>query len=242
MEASVMRGELQGETAAMFDAYGRGYHAADPVVRGFERHLTRLDALANGRRLLDVGVGTGLFLHLARTHGFEVTGVELCPDVAAKAQREFDMPVHVGEFASAALPGGYDVITMGDVLEHSRDPRAFLVRARELLVPGGVLFVAVPNHRSLPFMTVDLLGRIPGGGGFADRLYVPYHLTYFTPTSLVRLVTEVGFDVLHREQESPHAGRYRMNPLVRLGLVSVLAASRLVGLEARLALFARRGP
>jgi hypothetical protein len=129
---------------------------------------------------------------------------------------------------------------MGDVLEHTRDPRAFLARARSLLARGGVLYVAVPNHRSLAFLAVDAVGRLPGGGGVADRLYVPYHYEYFDPATLRRLLGESGFRVERLERENPHVGRYNLRPLLRVAVGAVLAASRVVGLEARVVAFARR--
>jgi len=42
----------------------------------FERELERIERLARGRRLLDVGCYAGFFLEVAREHGFEVAGVE----------------------------------------------------------------------------------------------------------------------------------------------------------------------
>ncbi len=224
----------------MFDAYGRSYQDDDAVVRGFTRHLATLGRLTRGRRLLDVGVGTGLLIHLARQAGWDASGVDICAEAAERAQKEFGVPVAVGDFESAGLAGGYDAITMADVLEHSRDPRAFLVRALGMLAPGGVLYVGVPNHRSLVFLTADGLGLLPGTAGLVDRLYVPNHYQYFTPATLTTLVTEVGFEVAALERENPYLGRYRISPLLRLGLATLLATSRLMGLESRLALFARR--
>ncbi|WP_420408253.1 class I SAM-dependent methyltransferase [Hoeflea sp.] len=43
----------------------------------------------------------------------------------------------------------FDVIVMGFVLEHVDDPKAVLRRYREFLAPGGRLYVAVPNAKSL---------------------------------------------------------------------------------------------
>src|SRR5439155_531192 len=82
-EAEAFRGELLAETRAMFDAYGRGYRDDDPVVRAFARHLATLGRLAAGRRLLDVGVGTGLLVHLARQAGWNAAGVDICAEAAA---------------------------------------------------------------------------------------------------------------------------------------------------------------
>jgi 2-polyprenyl-3-methyl-5-hydroxy-6-metoxy-1,4-benzoquinol methylase len=150
------------------------------------------------------------------------------------------VPVTVGDFATAALPGGYDAITMADVLEHTRDPRAFLARAHALLAPGGVLYVGVPNHRSLVFRTADVVGKVPGMEPYVDRLYVPNHYTYFTPATLTTLVRGVGFEVVELERENPYLGRYRLSPLIRVALATLLATSRVLGLESRLALFASR--
>ncbi len=239
-EAEAFRGELLAETRAMFDAYGRGYRDDDPVVRAFARHLATLGGLAAGRRLLDVGVGTGLLVHLARQAGWDATGVDICAEAAERAGREFGVAVAVGDFLAVDLPGGYDAITMADVVEHSRDPRAFLARAHALLAPGGVLYVGVPNHRSLVYLAGDVLGRVPGTGNLVDRLYVPNHYQYFTPHALAALAREAGFTVAALEQENSYLGRYELSPVVRGGLAVLLAAGRAVGMESRLALFARR--
>jgi len=239
-ESQAFRGELLDETRQMFDAYGRNFRRDDPVVRTFVRHIATLGQLTGGRRLLDVGVGTGLFLHLAREAGWDASGVDICAEAARGAEAEFGLPVTVGDFESAPLGGGYDAITMADVLEHTRNPRDFLARARELLVPGGVLYVAVPNHRSLVFATADRLGRLPGARGIVDRLYVPNHYYYFTPATLTRLLREVGFAVVASARENPYLGRYQMSAMVRLGLATLLAVSRPFGLQSRLVAFARR--
>lgn len=239
-EGEAFRGELMDETREMFAAYGRDYRPDDPVVRAFQHHLATLGRLTRGRRLLDVGIGTGLLVHLARAAGWDASGVEICDEAAERARREFDIAVTTGDFAAVDVAGGLDVITMADVLEHTYDPRAFLAAARERLKPGGVLYVAVPNHRSLVFLTADLLGKLPGGGGIADRLYVPNHYTYFTPDTLTRLARDVGFEVAAVERENPYLGRYQMHPVIRAGLATLLAVSTATGLQSRVVMFARR--
>jgi len=129
---------------------------------------------------------------------------------------------------------------MADVVEHSRDPCAFLARARALLAPGGVLYVGVPNHRSPVYLAADVLGRVPGTGGLVDRLYVPNHYQYFTPDTLAALAREAGFTVAALERENSYLGRYELSPVMRGGLAALLAAGRAVGMESRLTLFARR--
>jgi 2-polyprenyl-3-methyl-5-hydroxy-6-metoxy-1,4-benzoquinol methylase len=239
-ESEAFRDGLVEETREMFAAYGRDYRADDPVVQDFRRHIATLGELTTGRCLLDVGVGTGLLIHLAQRAGWEASGVDIAAEAADRARSEFGAAVTVGDFMTAPLAGSWDAITMADVLEHTRDPRAFLARAHALLAPGGVLYVAVPNHRSLVFLAADVLGKLPAMATYVDRLYVPNHYHYFTPATLTGLVREVGFDVARVARENPYLGRYKLSLPVRVGLATLLATSRVLGLESRLAVFARR--
>ncbi len=236
-EAEAFRSGLRDETAEMFSAYYRDY-PDDPVVRGFRDTVRRLHDLTGGGRLLDVGIGTGLLLHLAERQGFQVLGIEISEEAARKAREEFGVPVQVGDFAATELAEPADAITMADVLEHTRDPRAFLRHAVSLLRPGGALFVAVPNHRSTLFWTADLLARLPGLGPLAQRLYVPNHYYYFTPATLSRLLEEVGLRVRLCRPASPYLGRYQFSAPVKAGLAALIALGRWTGLEARVEVYA----
>lgn len=236
-EDEAFRGGLRDETAEMFTAYYRDF-PDDPVVRGFRATVAQLRELTGGGRLVDVGIGTGLLLHLAREGGFDPLGVEISPGAAEKAREEFGVEVRVGDFLEVAPEEPVAAITMADVLEHTRDPRRFLARAVELLRPGGALFVAVPNHRSTLFWAADVLARVPGLAATVGRLYVPNHYYYFTPATLSRLVESVGLRVVTVRGESPYLGRYTFSPVVRAGLSVLVAAGRLTGLEARVELYA----
>ncbi len=236
-EDAAFHGGLRDETAEMFTAYYRNY-PDDPVVRGFRATVDRLHELTGGGRLVDVGIGTGLLLHLARERGFDPLGVEISPGAAERAREEFGVDVLVGDFLEVDLGEPPSAITMADVVEHTHDPRRFLERAATVLRPGGALFVAVPNHRSTLFWAADLLMRIPPLATTAGRLYVPNHYYYFTPATLVRLIEEVGLRVTAVRGESPYLGRYRFSPPVRLGLAALIALGKMTGLEARVEVYA----
>jgi 2-polyprenyl-3-methyl-5-hydroxy-6-metoxy-1,4-benzoquinol methylase len=236
-EDQAFHGGLRDETAEMFTAYYRNF-PDDPVVRGFRETVRKLHEMTGGGRLVDVGIGTGLLLHLAERQGFRATGVEISPGAAAKAHEEFGVDVRVGDFESASFEEPLEAITMADVLEHTRDPRRFLEHAVSLLRPGGALFVAVPNHRSTLFWAADVLARLPGLSPLAQRLYVPNHYYYFTPATLCRLAEEVGLRVRSCRGESPYLGRYSFSPLIKLGLATLVTAGKWTGLEARVEVYA----
>jgi 2-polyprenyl-3-methyl-5-hydroxy-6-metoxy-1,4-benzoquinol methylase len=236
-EDEAFHGGLRDETAEMFTAYYRNF-PDDPVVRGFRATIDRLAKMTGGGRLIDVGIGTGLLLHLAREGGFAPLGVEISPGAADKAREEFGVDVQVGDFLEADVGEAPAAITMADVVEHTRDPRRFVARAAALLRPGGALFVAVPNHRSTLFRTADVLARVPALAPLVSRLYVPNHYYYFTPATLVRLLASVGLQVVLVRGESPYLGRYSFSLPVRAGLGALITLGRMTGLEARVEVYA----
>jgi protoporphyrinogen oxidase/SAM-dependent methyltransferase len=151
-----------------------------------ERHAPAKDASRAERVLLDIGCWTGEFLVEAREHGWRVHGVEPS-SWAAGIAREAGLDVAVGELGDLRLAeSSVDVIVMTDVLEHLDDPAGSLREIRRLLVPGGLLYLTIPDAGSR-------LARLLGQRWWS---VLPMHLQYFTRPSLTRLLRRSGFDVL----------------------------------------------
>lgn len=118
----------------------------------FVRLLNRQPALAEdlqGRRVLDVGCGTGsMLIELARYGSAE--GVDAAEEaVALCRQRGLD---NVKRADGPPLPfesGSFDLVTALDVLEHVEDDAAMVRELQRLLKPGGTLLVSVPAYRFL---------------------------------------------------------------------------------------------
>lgn len=233
------------EVRDMFANYHRDY-VEDPIIRRMRRHLAELETVVGGpRSILDIGAGTGIFLHLARERGWDPTGVELCAERAAEASREFELPIAVGSFAEQHFDGRcFQAITMLDVLEHVTNPLAMLRRAHALLQPGGAVLVSVPNEASLLTVLIGAYGRAGGPAAvkLLARLYVPVHLHYFTPHTLRRALTTAGFHV-HRLRGAPiYLGRYNIRLWMRLPLAGVLAAGACVRMSPRIDVIAVKDP
>jgi 2-polyprenyl-3-methyl-5-hydroxy-6-metoxy-1,4-benzoquinol methylase len=93
----------------------------------------------------------------------------------------------------------FDVIEMGFVLEHVDDPGVIVRQFSRYLVPGGAMFIAVPNARSLH----RLIGY---EAGLLDNLYRLSaedlqlgHQRYFDYGSLCKLVLESGLKIVNTE-------------------------------------------
>jgi 2-polyprenyl-3-methyl-5-hydroxy-6-metoxy-1,4-benzoquinol methylase len=123
-----------------------------------------------------------------------VAGTEISPYAARRAGERLAAPVHCGELAELALePGGFDLVTFWHVLEHLLSPAGALARARELLRPGGLLAVAVPNRRNTLFRAAYRVVR-----GRRLLLYRPddreQHLHHWDPPALRAAMEAAGFD------------------------------------------------
>lgn len=99
----------------------------------------------NENKLLDFGSGTGDFLQVAERKSWNVYGVE--PNFQA---RQLAKKKGLTMFSSLEELGNkrFDVITLWHVLEHVPDLMECVKRLEVLLKPGGILVIAVPNHKS----------------------------------------------------------------------------------------------
>jgi SAM-dependent methyltransferase len=168
--------------------------------------LDAFQALVSPGRLLDVGCASGWLLDHARARGWQAQGVELSEE-AVRFARERGLQVHHGDLAGAHLPAAsFDLIYMGDVLEHVPDCRATLAEVARVLSPGGVLYLRGPITTHSLARTLALAGF-----GFLRRSIVlrepPYHLWEFTPRSLSAVLARVGLEVASLRQSKIPPGR-----------------------------------
>jgi 2-polyprenyl-3-methyl-5-hydroxy-6-metoxy-1,4-benzoquinol methylase len=136
------------------------------------RHLR-----ASGRppRYLDVGCSTGFVTEAARTAGWEAIGIDLNPS-AIEFGRSRGLDLRVAALEDAGFePGSFDAVSLFDVLEHLIDPAAILRTAADLLAPGGILFLYVPNYDSASRLLM---------GAHAHFIWPTHHLNYYTPITI----------------------------------------------------------
>ena len=149
-------------------------------------------------RVLDVGCGVGLFLHLAQESGMQARGIELSGSAVSYARLNFGLDVHHGTLDDAEIPAeSCDIVMMWHVLEHLPDPVASLRQVVSTLAPGGLLLVAVPNFDSVE-------ARIFGRRWYS--LDAPRHLSHFTPNTLLHAIERAGLQPQRLIQSTGTAG------------------------------------
>ena len=172
-------------------AYSRNYtgYLLDGAFEAFARKFTQTQLIPYvppPARLLDIGCGAGSFMQIANSFGYEATGIDISPTAAEICQSQ-GLNASSGDFLTTAFSCRFDVITMWDVIEHLRDPRAVLHRASELLSDRGILFAKVPAFGCLSLRLSNSLPRLQGA-----LLGAPHHVQYFSAETLKLLVERVG--------------------------------------------------
>ena len=157
---------------------GRFSGAGDAVLRRTRSALAnRLHRVLPPGPVLDVGAGDGTLVGAFRRHGREAAGVD--PYASGSSP-------HVRAVEFEDMTGAWSAVIFWHSLEHLRRPVRALAHAAALVVPGGVLVVAVPNAASLQ-------ARL-----FGDRwlaLDLPRHLVHISPPALLSQVEALGFRV-----------------------------------------------
>ncbi len=141
--------------------------------------------------LLDVGCGTGAFLHVMQQKGWNTTGLEPDSDARKLAKELYNInaeePGRLFEFA----PASFNAITLWHVLEHVHQLHSYIEQLKNLLTDNGKLFIAVPNYTSVD---ADVYG-------LAWAAYdVPRHLYHFTPKAMQVLVELHGLKIMLKKR------------------------------------------
>jgi 2-polyprenyl-3-methyl-5-hydroxy-6-metoxy-1,4-benzoquinol methylase len=166
----------------------------------------RLLALAGSpKQVLDVGCSSGYLARRLAERGATVVGIDN-DEQAAEEARAVCEQVLVGDVESMELPfpqHSFDVVLCGDVVEHLRDPEAFLARVRPLLRPGGRLVLTTPNVANWAMR----LGLLAGRWRYTDRgILDRTHTHFFTKKTLEQTLERAGYTIVAFDVTAPLPG------------------------------------
>jgi SAM-dependent methyltransferase len=148
------------------------------------------DVLAQMRpgSILDVGCGPG-FLLSAVDKAWERYGVDVSKKALDYCARYAN--VSCGDLPSLRFPDGkFDVIVMNHVIEHLGAPLEYIAEARRILRREGLFIVATPDFDSGCARRFRSRFRMLHDSG---------HVSLFTAFSLVKMLEDYGFSMIHVE-------------------------------------------
>lgn len=157
------------------------------LIELIRRHARR------GGTLVDLGASTGALGAAVRDHFSRTTGFEFETACMADLRASFDRVLVADLEKLNSLPRGVDAVVLADVIEHLRDAPALLRLVRDSLVPGGKMFLSVPNIANI---TVRF-GLLFGVFEYRDRgILDNTHLRFYTLRTIRREIEAAGFRVI----------------------------------------------
>lgn len=195
--AELLKGALQEMAELLPTATGAAPAAATPASPYYQYARPEVAGLVptDAREILDIGCGAGMLgKSLKDRQPCRVTGIELMPEIAARAAQVLDRVIPGDVFAALpALPDGqFDVVVMADVLEHVADTDRLLQGAARKLRAGGQLVLSLPNVRHWSV----LKGLLEGSWDYqAQGILDRTHMRFFTKASALEALSRNGFRV-----------------------------------------------
>lgn len=151
------------------------------------------------RDVLDVGCGGGILAESMARAGARVLGIDLAQavlDVARLHAEEAGLPIDYRATAVEDLarerPGGFDLVTCMEMLEHVPDPAAVLRALAQLLRPGGDIVVSTLNRRPKAFAVAII------GAEYVARVLprgTHEYLKFIRPSELARWGRDAGLEL-----------------------------------------------
>jgi 2-polyprenyl-3-methyl-5-hydroxy-6-metoxy-1,4-benzoquinol methylase len=138
------------------------------------------------KKMLEIGSGGGFALAAFSEMGFSTTGVETSAPAARFATERLKQHVIHKPFEELQVSEGYDLVFLNHVLEHFVDIHEAMTKLMELVKPGGVLYIRVPDY--------DSYDRKSYGKKWPAHLH--FHISNFSEKSLKIILKKFGFEVL----------------------------------------------
>jgi SAM-dependent methyltransferase len=150
------------------------------------RIITHNPPLLERGEFLDIGCGSGDYLHYMHAQGWKVHGVE--PSTfGAEEGRKAGLDIFNGTLCQAGFASGsFDYVRSNHSFEHMPDPIDVLNEIYRILKPNGKFYIGVPNIDSIAYRVF---------GKFWWHLCAPVHTYNYGLTNISALLHQSGFVV-----------------------------------------------
>ncbi|MBJ6368462.1 class I SAM-dependent methyltransferase [Snuella sedimenti] len=196
------------------NTFEKAYHFVRKMA--LKRKLSLINSFGlKGKKLLDVGCGTGDFLKVAKDDKWEVFGVEPNEQARTMANQKTGNAVFETDRLLKFPEASFDVISLWHVLEHLPNLHEQIILFKKLLKPDGVLIIAVPNYKSYDAYYYKK---------YWAAYDVPRHLWHFSRTSVSKLfekqdmvvkkIKPMWFDAFYVSMLSEKYKTRKMNPIM----------------------------
>jgi len=166
---------------------------SDPRVLNASKRADFIDENTNGKRLLEIGFGDGFTLLESQKRGYLSTGIDLTGDYVENITylKKVGVEICNQDFIDYKVDERYEIISAFLLMEHIKDPSAFLNKVNNHLVENGYFIVEVPDVNNYKNF-------------YSESQMTFEHIYHYTIDTLELLLNKEGFTLVN--YSSPGAG------------------------------------
>ncbi|KAI8904470.1 S-adenosyl-L-methionine-dependent methyltransferase [Gorgonomyces haynaldii] len=161
-------------------------HRMNPARIGFMRQFFGPGPLPfENKRIIDVGCGGGFLSEPLCRLGGNVLGIDATLENIQVARQHSRLPIEYRHTTAEEIDEQFDLVVALEILEHVKDPQAFVETLKRLCKPQGHIFISTINRTHLSqLLTItlaqDVFGWVPKHTHTHSQYITPQELTSWT--------------------------------------------------------------
>jgi glycosyltransferase involved in cell wall biosynthesis len=165
----------------------------------YSSHHWIVKLAGTNNRILDVACGEGYLAKNLKENGNTVCGVDVLKEPALRdvfdAYYAMDLDSTHSSIKDRLGDRKFDVIVLGDILEHLKHGQQLLRDCADLLAPNGCMIISLPNVANLHVRLQVLFGRF----NYTDRgILDKTHLRFYTLRTARKFIEDQNLSIVRR--------------------------------------------
>lgn len=188
-------GELYSKWISASDSAAKKKRMSISMYQRYSREVESISKLLKIKypcdiKVMDFGMGWGIWSSLAKSYGYDVCGYEVADDKIALAKsNNINVINNLDELADDSL----DFINVEQVLEHINSPLELLGVLVSKMKKGGIIHVSVPNGRKIKKQLIK-----NGWNSKMNAVHPLEHINCFTNNTLCKLAFQKNLKKIKR--------------------------------------------
>jgi len=187
-----------------YDKYASFYDKKNDFLDGFEKGiLQKIIGDVKGKRVLDIGCGTGRCIKTLIDKGAIITGCDISPEMLKIAKKKF-LNVEFAEGDIENLPfkdDCFDVVLASFLIVHLKSLQKAFDEVYRVLKPGGIFILTNINQKKAPKLVTES----------HEKIVIISH--YHIPEHVISALKESFFEI--REEEFVYENGIWINQIVK---------------------------
>ncbi len=151
--------------------------------------------------ILDVGSGLGIFPWRVKKENWNITALDPDPQNINHIKNEIGIKTIQGDFLKVKIPNKYNLITFNKVIEHIKEPKEFIIKAKSIIEDNSLIYIEVPDVKAAKY------------GKDREEFFIE-HFHVFSEKSIRLLINGCGLKCLCANSFIEPSGKFTLRAIL----------------------------